>query len=202
MLELLVWVLIGYLSGSVLYSKLIATYILKVDLRAVGDGNPGTFNVGKAGGARWAVIAFILDMLKAAIPVGIAHFAFGINDWRLPLLAIAPAIGHRYPLFFGFQGGKAIAAVAGGWVGIATWEVITVGGLLLLVWYLTVEESAWATLLMVLTVGAYVLLRGANPIWLGYWVLMTAFLIWTHYPEIKGVPTLKGWARRLLWRQS
>ena len=102
----LIWILIGYVSGSVMYSRLIAHYILDVDIYSVGDGNPGTFNVGRAGGAKWAIVAFILDTLKAAIPVAIPYLWLGIVDWRILPIAIAPAIGHAYPLFFGFRGAK------------------------------------------------------------------------------------------------
>lgn len=201
MIEMLLWVLVGYLSGSVLYSRLIATYVLKVDIYSVGDGNPGTFNVGRAGGVGWAVTAFVLDVLKAAVPVGIAHFAFGIVDWRIILIAIAPAIGHAYPIFFGFRGGKAIAAVSGAWVGIAIWQMITVGGLLLLFWYLSVKESAWATIFMVLSVGIYLLLVRAPVVWFGFWLTNIAFLSWTHRKDLVNPPGVKPWVQRVvgLW---
>lgn len=204
MLSVLLWVVIGYLSGSVLYSQLIATYILNVDIHTIGDGNPGTFNVGRAGGTGWAVTAFVLDVLKAAVPVGIAYWWLGINDWRIIPIAIAPAVGHAYPLFFGFRGGKAIAAVSGAWVGIAIWEMITVGGLLLAYWYFSVKESAWATIFMVLSIGVYLLLVRAPAVWFGFWVTNIIFLTWTHRHNLTNPPGVKPWVQDVatLWHRS
>ncbi len=204
MLSTLLFVVIGYLSGSVLYSRLIATHILRVDISTVGDGNPGTFNVGKAGGAGWATVAFLLDVLKAAIPVGIATLRFGINDWRAVPIAIAPAIGHAYPLFFGFKGGKGIAAVSGGWVGLALWWVMPIGGILLAFWYFSVNESAWATLLMTLSTGVYLLLTGAPPVWVGYLLVCLVYLTWTHRRDLANPPGVKPWVQQVagLWHRS
>ncbi len=204
MLRTIILIAVGYLSGSVLYSKLIATHILNVDIATVGDGNPGVTNVGKAGGAKWALTAFVFDCLKAAIPVAIAYLWLGIRDWQIVPIAIAPAIGHAYPIFFGFKGGKAIAAVAGGWVGLALWEVITVGGLLLGFWYFSVKESAWATMLMVLSTGVYLLLTNAPPEWMGYWVASLIFLAWTHRRELPNPPGVQPWVHSVaqLWHRS
>ncbi|MEO1443589.1 MAG: glycerol-3-phosphate acyltransferase, partial [Chloroflexota bacterium] len=199
----LLFMAIGYLSGSVLYARLIATHVLKIDLATVGDGNPGTSNVGKAGGPGWAVAVFVMDVLKAAIPTYIAYVGFGLNDWRLPFIAIMPAIGHAYPIFFGFKGGKGIAAIAGGWVGIALWEIITVGGLMLGLWYVSVRESAWVTMFMSLSVGLYLVLVRAPQFWFGYWVLGMIFLVWTHRRELPNPPGVQPWVVRVaqLWHR-
>lgn len=189
----------GYLSGSVLYSKLIAKYVLRQDIGTTGDGNPGATNVAKLGGAKWAIVAFALDVLKAAVPVAIAHFGYGLTDWRLMIVGVAPAIGHAYPLFSGFRGGKAIAAIAGAWVGIALWELITVGGLLLLFWYKVIEQSAWVTIFMLLTVGAYLLARSAPLYWFAFWGVSLLFLTWTHRKELNQRPTLNAKLRSQLW---
>jgi acyl phosphate:glycerol-3-phosphate acyltransferase len=203
MLDLALWVIIGYLSGSMMYSRLIATHILRVDIYAVGDGNPGTFNVGRAGGVGWAVTAFIMDVLKAAVPVGIAYLWLGISDWRIAFIGIAPALGHAYPLFFGFRGGKGIAAVSGGWVGLALGHVITVGGLLLAFWYFSVKESAWATIFMGISTGLYLLLIRAPGAWFGYWLACLAFLLWTHRRELSNPPGVQPWVENVvgLWHR-
>ncbi len=201
MTMILIWALVGYISGSVMYSRLIAKHILNVDIYSIGDGNPGTFNVGRAGGTKWAILAFILDTLKAAIPVAIPYIALGITDWRIIPIAITPAIGHAYPLFFGFKGGKGIAAIAGGWVGLAIWEIITVGGLLLAFWYFSVKESAWAVIFMGMSIGLYLLITQVPFPWYGYWFIGMIFLLWTHRREIKNPPGVQPWVERVagLW---
>lgn len=205
MIDVLLWSLIGYLSGSILYSKLIATYVLKIDISQIGDGNPGTTNVAKVGGAKWAATAFFLDVLKGAVPVAIAHFALGMQDWRIIPIAIAPAVGHAYPIFFGFKGGKGIATVGGGWVGIATWEMITVGSLFLLFWYRTVRESAWVTVFMVLSTAAYIIVTGKPNYWIGFIFVNLAFLAWTHRHDLPNSPGVQPWVKNLagrIWRPT
>ena len=193
--------ILGYLSGSVLYSRLLAQYFLKVNLANVGDGNPGTFNIGRVGGAKWAGLAFILDCSKAAIPVGLSYVVFEIHGWEIIPIALAPIIGHKYPLFFGFRGGKAIAAAAGAWVGIAQWEVITIGSLLLLFWYFSVENSAWATQFMTWSLLPYLYLTDKPTIWLYMMLATTLILAWTHQTDLHQPPSIKSWVKkaRALW---
>ena len=193
--------ILGYLSGSVLYSRLLAQYFLKVNLANVGDGNPGTFNIGRVGGAKWAGLAFILDCSKAAIPVGLSYVVFEIHGWEIIPIALAPIIGHKYPLFFGFRGGKAIAAAAGAWVGIAQWEVITIGSLLLLFWYFSVENSAWATQFMTWSLLPYLYLTDKPTIWLYMMLATTLILAWTHQTDLHQPPRIKSWVKkaRALW---
>lgn len=204
MLSLVAFVVVGYLSGSVLYSRLIATHFLNVDISSVGDGNPGTFNAGLAGGVLWGTLVFLLEVLKAAIPVGVAYWAFGIIDWRIVPIAIAPPIGHAYPLFFDFDGGKGIAAISGAWAGMTLWMVMPVGGILLAFWYLSVEESAWATLFMVFSVALYLILIQAPQTWFAYLVVSLIFLTWTHRKELPNPPGVKPWVKHVagLWHRS
>jgi glycerol-3-phosphate acyltransferase PlsY len=201
MASVTLFTLAGYLSGSVLYSKLIARYLLRVDLATIGDGNPGMTNVARAGGTGYAALAFLLDSIKAAIPVGIAYYMLGIQDWRILPIAIAPGIGHAYPIFFQFKGGKAIAAMGGSWIGIAIFEVIVVGATLLVYWSLSVRESAWATMLMLVCTLIYLLLTNAPPIWVIFMLITIAFLAWTHRKNLSNSPGVKPWVQRvvMLW---
>lgn len=202
MASLLLFTVVGYVSGSVLYAKLIARYFLHVDLATVADGNPGMTNVARAGGAGWAALAFVLDCSKAAVPVGIAHTLLGIHDWRILVIALAPAVGHAYPIFSNFRGGgKAIAAIAGSWVGIALAEVIVVGAVLLVYWNASIRESAWVTLFMVASVTVYLLLTGAPAVWVTFSLVSLGFLAWTHRHGLHNPPGVKPWVKRVaaLW---
>lgn len=202
--QIILWSIVGYLSGSVLYSRLLARYFLKVNLASIGDGNPGTFNVGRVGGAKWAILAFALDCSKAAVPVGLSYVVLGIQGWEIIPIALAPIIGHKYPLFFGFKGGKAIAAAAGAWVGIAQWEVITIGSLLLLFWYFSVENSAWATQFMTWSLLPYLYLTNKPAIWLYAMLATVLILAWTHQADLRQPAHIKPWVRKIreLWQTS
>jgi acyl phosphate:glycerol-3-phosphate acyltransferase len=197
MLSTLLFTVAGYLSGSVLYSKLIAQRVLSVDLATVGDGNPGMTNVARAGGVRWAALAFLLDCCKAAVPVGLAYYVFGIQDWRVIPIALAPPVGHAYPIFFNFQGGKAIASVAGSWVGIAILEIIVVSALLLVYWNTSVRESAWVTMFTLWSVLVYLLWTEAPTVWLTFMLVCIGFLAFTHRHGLHNPPGVKPWVQQV-----
>jgi glycerol-3-phosphate acyltransferase PlsY len=154
-------------------------------------------NVARAGGAGWAAFAFLLDCCKAAVPVGLAYYIFGIQDWRVVPIALAPPIGHAYPIFFDFKGGKAIASIAGSWVGIAILEIIVVGAFLLLYWNASVRESAWVTMFMVISVIIYLLLTGAPLIWTLFALTSLGFLAWTHRHTLHNPPGVKPWVQQV-----
>ncbi|HEV3145671.1 MAG TPA: glycerol-3-phosphate 1-O-acyltransferase PlsY [Gemmataceae bacterium] len=101
----------AYLFGSVPYGFLIARWH-GFDIRAVGSGNIGATNVGRLLGRKWGVLVFLLDFAKGAVPVLIAR-RLPDADW-LPVAAGAAAfLGHLFPIWLKFQGGKGIATGAG-----------------------------------------------------------------------------------------
>lgn len=102
---------IAYLLGSVPFSYLLAR-LLGVDLTSVGSGNPGATNVARSLGPAWGALALVLDAGKGALAV---HLAAAASDLPgLPEAAGAAAVlGHVFPLFLGFKGGKGVATAAG-----------------------------------------------------------------------------------------
>jgi len=102
----------AYLLGSVTFGEVIAR-LKGVDLRNVGSGNVGATNVTRALGKKYGVLVFFLDFLKGFIPALIAVNSFGIHSWVLSFTGIASVLGHMYPVFFGFKGGKGVATAFG-----------------------------------------------------------------------------------------
>lgn len=115
------WIALGFLSGSLPFSVWIGHLALGKDIRCYGDGNPGGTNVIRVGSLSWGVCAMIMDFLKGAIPVGIAHYVAGVTGWWLAAAALAPILGHAYSPFLGFRGGKAVAVTFGAWTGLTLW---------------------------------------------------------------------------------
>jgi acyl-phosphate glycerol 3-phosphate acyltransferase len=131
--------LAAYLVGAIPFGYLIAR-TRGVDILRQGSGNPGATNVGRLLGLRWGVLVFLLDFAKGAGPVLVARLLPepADMDWpyALPVLAgIAAFVGHLFPVYLGFRGGKGVATGAG---------VLT----LLVPWWLTLLVLAgWAIVL-------------------------------------------------------
>lgn len=110
--------LFAYLLGSVLFGEHIAK-AKGVDLRSTGSGNVGATNVGRALGAKYAVLVFILDMFKGLFPIFLARAYFGIESWTLSVVGVASVLGHVLPIFHSFKGGKGVATAFGVLLGIS-----------------------------------------------------------------------------------
>lgn len=130
----LIMIISAYLLGSVSSAVLICKMTGLPDPRAVGSHNPGATNVLRIGGKKTAAAVLLCDMLKGTIPVWSAYW-LGIDALLLGVIAIAACLGHMYPLFFHFKGGKGVATALGAIAPIgldltamimATWLVIAV----------------------------------------------------------------------------
>lgn len=131
-----IWIsVIGFLSGSVLYAKLIPRLMCKVDIRQVSeDGNPGTANVFKYCGKKCGILTSILEFAKGFFPVALSHGVLGVNihSGIFGLVLLAPVLGHMFSLFNHFNGGIGIAPLFG--TLIAIYPFTTLLALLVLVY--------------------------------------------------------------------
>lgn len=114
------WLAGAYLLGAVPFGLLFARLLGDVDVRSVGSGNIGATNVLRAAGTSAAVLTLIADCLKGLVPVLIApHIA---SDASLPVLAgIAAVVGHNFPVYLGFKGGKGVATSFGVVLAVSPW---------------------------------------------------------------------------------
>lgn len=108
----LVMIIIAYLLGSISSAVLICRMLRLPDPRKMGSNNPGATNVLRIGGKKAAAAVLFCDMLKGTIPVW-SGFFLGIDPVILGVIAIAACLGHMYPLFFHFKGGKGVATALG-----------------------------------------------------------------------------------------
>jgi len=105
-------ILIAYLAGSLSAGIIVARVLGLGDPRQDGSGNPGATNLLRLGGRRAAAVTLLADAIKGVIPVVLAH-GLGIDSVALAAVGLAAFMGHLYPVFFGFQGGKGIATGLG-----------------------------------------------------------------------------------------
>lgn len=117
MIEYLFFIVMGYLSGSILYARILGRLIKQKDLyENTKDHNPGTANAFMQGGFFCGILTLCGDMAKGFIPVAFAMRNFMSEPhWEmgLALVIFAPVLGHVFPLFFHFKGGKGIATTFG-----------------------------------------------------------------------------------------
>ena len=115
----------AYLIGSISAAIVVCKVMGLPDPRSQGSGNPGATNVLRVGGKKAAAITLFGDMLKGFLPVLVGKL-LGVSDLALAIVGFVAFIGHLYPVFFGFKGGKGVATMLGvlfGWhwaVGLAT----------------------------------------------------------------------------------
>ena len=106
----------GYLLGSLSFAVIVSRAMGLSDPRSYGSGNPGATNVLRSGSKKAAIATLLLDAFKGWLPVaalGWAAAAWALPDWLAPLAGLAAFLGHLYPVFFGFKGGKGVATAAG-----------------------------------------------------------------------------------------
>lgn len=115
-------IVLQFISGSIMYSYIFAR-MLKIDLRKVRDGNPGSSNLWRAAGWRFGVPAMALDYLKGVFPL-VIFVTTGLvsNNYLIAVAALAGIAGHAFSPMLKFKGGKAIATTFGAWSVLTKWE--------------------------------------------------------------------------------
>jgi acyl phosphate:glycerol-3-phosphate acyltransferase len=174
------WLLIvAFLLGALPLSVWV-THLAGKDPRAVGDKNPGATNALKAGGKWVGLAALMLDISKAAAPVGLAYQILGLDGPWMVAIALAPSLGHAYSPFLRFQGGKALATVLGAWIGLTLWDVplIALAGITL--WFILLKNSGRAVVLTLIGMAAYLYFARPEPLFLWILALQTILLLWKH----------------------
>jgi glycerol-3-phosphate acyltransferase PlsY len=177
----------GYLFGSISTAILTCKLMGLPDPRTEGSGNPGATNVLRLGGKKAAFVTLAGDLLKGLIPVLIAQ---GLQ--ASPLIqsatALAAFLGHLYPVFFSFQGGKGVATALGVQFGLS-WMI---GGAVAAVWLFVakvLDISSLAALVSMALAPVFVWLFWPAPELVGMQLAITVILIWRHRSNIRNLLT-------------
>jgi glycerol-3-phosphate acyltransferase PlsY len=112
MIKVIISLVIGYLFGSI-PNAVIVSKLKKVDIKKVGNGNPGAGNVFREVGVVWGILTFILDAAKAVIPMLVADRLFNLSLFWTGITGLSAVVGHCYSMFLGFKGGKGVASSGG-----------------------------------------------------------------------------------------
>lgn len=178
-------IVLGYLLGSV-SSAIVACRLMGLpDPRATGSRNPGATNVLRFGGKKAAAATLAGDMLKGVIPVVIAHLAQA-EPLVIGLTALAAFLGHLYPIFFGFKGGKGVATMLGVLLGIQIWAGLATCGVWLFMAFV-VKVSSLAALVATATAPLWVWWLTGSMELAGITTVMTVMLYWRHRSNIQNL---------------
>jgi glycerol-3-phosphate acyltransferase PlsY len=107
-----IYILFSYLIGAISFGILMSHLFSLPDPRTIGSKNPGATNVLRTGKKLAALLTLLGDALKGALTVGLAQY-FELSSMMVGLVAIASLIGHIFPIYYGFKGGKGVATAAG-----------------------------------------------------------------------------------------
>ena len=210
-LSLLFWPAFAFFCGAIPFSLIVGRLWLGVDIRQVGDGNPGATNVMRAARAQGkgrtatllpTAVALLLDIAKGIVPVSLAFSGLGMEGVPLALIAVLPIAGHAFSPFLGFSGGKAVATTGGVWIALTAWEGPLVGGLLLGLASRVVKPDGWIVLVTLLgLLGYFVIVPPLGggwtirpPLWptiLLTWLGNFAIVIWKQRSELTMWPRLQ-----------
>lgn len=175
-------VICAYLLGSISSAILVCRVMGLPDPRTQGSNNPGATNVLRFGGKKAAAVTLLGDSLKGVIPMLIAH-GFERGELTLAATGMAAFLGHLYPVFFGFRGGKGVATALGVQFGLH-WMI---GASVAAVWLFVAKVlniSSLAALVSMTLAPLFVWLVWPSPALLGMQVGMSAILIWRHRSNI------------------
>lgn len=178
--------LAAYLIGSLSFGVIVSRLMHLPDPRSYGSHNPGATNVLRSGNKVAAVLTLVLDAVKGYLPVAIAQwksFDLGFDDTTVAFVGVAAFIGHLWPVFFRFEGGKGVATALGVllafdvWLGLgvlATWIVVAAA----------FRYSSLAAVVAAVLAPFYQLLFYDSPAFALAVAVMSLLLIWRHWRNI------------------
>ncbi|OYV55277.1 MAG: acyl-phosphate glycerol 3-phosphate acyltransferase, partial [Legionella sp. 21-45-4] len=170
------------LVGSLCSAVIISTLFHLPDPRTAGSNNPGATNVLRLSGKFYAILVLVADLLKGTLPVLLARI-LGADDITLSWMCLAAVLGHIYPVFFNFKGGKGVATAIGSILGLH----VGLGGSVIATWIIVAFVSHYSSLASILAIGLM-------PEF-AFWViptfallplsLMTLIVLWQHRENFK-----------------
>jgi acyl phosphate:glycerol-3-phosphate acyltransferase len=182
MLTDIIIIITAYLLGSIASAVIVCKLMGYADPRTLGSGNPGATNVLRYGGKLAAIITLLFDILKGVLAVGLANIWAG-SDLIIAAAALAVFLGHLYPLFFNFKGGKGVATGLGillalnwivGLMAMGTWLIIAI----------IFRYSSLAALVTALLAPGYILWHTVSMEYTIIVVIITILIFWRHRSNI------------------
>lgn len=187
----LLLILTAYLIGSVPTSVWVSKYFFNIDIRDYGSGNAGATNTYRVLGSKWGTFVMVIDMLKAIIAVKLAFLLPDSHEYELYLinlqigLGLAAVIGHIFPVWANFRGGKGVASLFGMVLGIQPNVALCCVGIFIVVLYIT----RWVSLSSILAGLAFpifilIIFNEPEHLYRIFAVAVACMVIFTHQKNI------------------
>lgn len=191
--SVLVIVLLSYFLGCFNGAVLISSFVIRDDIRGHGSGNAGLTNFYRTYGARYALGVILLDMGKTALATVIGGYMFHClyNDWTLGVLVagLSCIIGHIFPAFYEFRGGKGILA-GSVLVIMLDWRMALVAWCLFFLSVVLTRYVSLGSILAAASVGVTAIFLYDRPVYILLAIITAALVIWSHRSNV--VRLLKG----------
>lgn len=181
----LVYIVVAYLLGSISFGILISRAFGLPDPRTVGSGNPGATNVLRSGKKIAAILTLLGDAAKGWFAVWLAMH-YGLGQWLVCAIALAVFLGHLYPIYYGFKGGKGVATALGILLAISSW----LGLCVLLTWLLAFAVWRYSSLSALIAAGmspVYALLLAEQRAYALMAAVLALFMFWRHRSNIRNL---------------
>ena len=197
----LVTVLLGYFLGCLNGSVMVSHFVIKDDVRQHGSGNAGLTNFYRTYGAKYALGVILFDMGKTVIACLLGGFLLrhGLGDWTLGVLigGLGCELGHMFPVFFGFKGGKGILS-GGTLVWLLDWRVALIAwGLFAALWLATKYVSLGSVSAAVSMPFATWFFCGHSALYTALAAVTAALVVWCHRENIQRL--VRGEERKFRW---
>lgn len=177
----------AYLIGSLSFAVIISRLMGLSDPRSYGSGNPGATNVLRSGNKAAAILTLVFDALKGVVPVLVAQWLaprYDFGETTIAFVGLAAFMGHLWPVFFGFKGGKGVATAAGVMLALNPWLGLATLGLWIAVAATFRYSSLAALVAAVFAPFCQLLVWGGSPLVLAI-AAMSLLLIWRHTANIQ-----------------
>lgn len=185
-IEALIWIAAGYLIGSIAFGIIVSKLYRLPDPRTVGSGNIGATNVARSGKKSAAILTLLGDAFKGWLPVWLALQAGMLMD-VVALVGLAVFLGHLFPIYHRFKGGKGVATALGVMIAFSGWLALTVVAVWLVVFLISRISSLSALVAAVLSPVIAWQFLSPYPVYVAVVVVMAAFLIIRHRSNIEKI---------------
>lgn len=182
-------VIAAYLIGSLSFAVIVSKFYGMDDPRTYGSGNPGATNVLRSGKKKAAALTLLGDALKGLLAVLLARClqdTLGLSDSTIALVAVAALVGHMWPLFFGFKGGKGVATALGVLLALSWPTALVCAAIwLIMAFGLKISSLAALTATVVSPIVAYFFMPHGSWVWAT--VAIAALVLYRHKSNIRNL---------------